>query len=176
MNKLEINSALWNLVERKDIEASAAIVIKFGNALRRSSLFTYESRSTTADESGPMIEGLTPQGQVSLTDESNNKVKETQYGLFKERIGHFKMWKDSSGDILWFQHFWKSDLTTSSETEEVPLFRIRYDAKTLQLKHFGVMREIPIIDWWIFHFGREAFDPIFGEDIEYGCYVNRAGL
>ena len=131
--KILINAAIESLLSSNGDhwQEDAETIIKFCDQfLPTSRIFMgfYKRSSKTKDS----IKGHTNEmGDIDISS-SKNKVKEWQLGEHKERIGYYKIWKNSLGHIV-FQHYWKSDITTNIWSDAEPEeYHILYGAESLQ--------------------------------------------
>lgn len=133
---LEINASLWNLVEGKDVKESAKVIISYAALLPPSNRYVMEGSSRMNHHE--RYTGQTDQGNFSF-EEEKEKSKEFSYGLNKERIGHFRLWRVNN--LIFFHHFWASALETSVDETYVKIYGISYDVENLELDGFGRVRK-----------------------------------
>jgi hypothetical protein len=127
VDRIQLNAAIERLVESKgSSEESRRIVYEFGSQLRP---FSRVSGSLQMQSPGDSISGHTPeQGNVQLTDDE--KVKTYEFGNERERVGHYKIWKEQEGRHRYkvvVAHFWKLDEGTESTTEEPQIWCLSCD-------------------------------------------------
>lgn len=169
MNKFEINAAIWAMLSRENIKDNGKIVIGYGNTLQVKSGFNLSITNTT--ESGNnSFTGETNSGQVQVPDEGMAESVTHEFGIRKNRIGHFKMWREFKNQIR-FHHFWKSDPETQGAAESPDEYVIQYDPD-LELSFFGQREEKPIFSLGPITFKRSIFVPIYGTGmIKDGWYL-----
>ena len=151
---LEINAAFYSLINQTDIEESAQIIIEYAQRLPKGGISLEISGTKTETES---FTGQTDLGNVQMTDEKKTHWQKT-FGAQKDRIGHFKVWRDKLGDVH-FQHFWKAEEETAGNDPKSLEYSIEYNKKNLKFIRFGYIDE-----WIIFSiFGIKLISPIFYE-------------
>lgn len=156
MNKIEINNALCNLVNRVDVEESAKIVIIFAHELSKSTPISLES--TFQKNSNSSFTGHTSSGDLTICDHSNDRWG-INMGIQKTRIGYFKVWRDEH-ESIWFHNFWKSEDETVGGGEKPTMYRLRYDPEKLTLLHFGFLKTIKVFSFLIFHVLKDIIEPL----------------
>ncbi|HXK38385.1 MAG TPA: hypothetical protein VJ579_04950 [Candidatus Paceibacterota bacterium] len=168
VDKLMLNAALERLIAGEDSDCSAMrTIIAYGDTLDKEKFFALES-SVTTKSGGDAISGHTAeQGNVSIEDKEAETHKEHSYGIKKDRVGHYKIWKSGEG-LLKFHHFWKSDLTTQIEAEDRPeVYHLGYDPKTFEPEHFGYEHESTIFIFWLllwFRIKVASLELLFGKE------------
>lgn len=149
VDKLMLNAAIERLIAREDDDCSAMrTVIAYGSKLSRGNHASFEG-SLDLKSSGDAVSGHTAeQGNVTIEDKDKEVHKECAFGIRKERIGHFKIWKEREGLIM-FHHFWKSDIATQVEKEDMPeVYHLGYDEKTFEPEYFGYEHARTIFLCW----------------------------
>lgn len=150
---LEINAALWELIAGENIEEAARVVIDYGHALPMTRKWLRGELNIDVAVPPEQMTGSTEFGDVTIQqeDEGKKSIHKT-FGVVKERMGHFRLWREAENCIC-FHKFWKSDISTSgSEEVEVDQYRIIYKLKDLNLIHFGIEEKIVL-----FSFGFSIF-------------------
>ncbi len=159
MNKFVVNAAIWAMLNEDDVEENARTVIQYGDALKVTSAVSLTFINSTRDDNDS-ITGETGHGQVQIQDDSNQHEPIVhEFGIKKERIGHFKMWKDGKYQIR-FHHFWKSDPETQGNDEEPVEYLIQYN-DNLELTFFGQREQT---EWrlWFLAITHAKFVPLYG--------------
>ena len=150
---LEINAALRNLTNQKEIIPSAETIIQFTLAhTTPSSLVSLEYRGPKKNSNS--LTGNTGYGNVNFT-EGGEKPKEIELGIHKKRIGDFKLWRLRR--TIFFHDFWKSDISTVA-TKDVEV--IKYGIKctgTFGFKKFGYYETRTIFSYFGISFSYEVF-------------------
>lgn len=141
---LEINAALRNLTNQKQITSSAETIIQFTLAHTiPSSLVSLEYRGPKKDSNS--FAGNTGYGNVNFT-ESDEKPREYELGIHKKRIGDFKLWRLRR--TIFFHDFWKSDISTvATKDVEVIKYGIKY-TRTFAFKKFGCYKNRTIFSFF----------------------------
>ncbi len=150
-NRMVVNAALEKLTERAfPLEEHARVVIQYGSKLRREKMVSIEYIHSQSSEDN--ISGCTPdQGEVTIKDSQHQQGEEKTFGVYKDRIGHFRLWKSREG-LLVFHHFWKSSPTTMSADDSEPdEYCLGYNPKTLDFEYFGMLgqKEVVFQIWFV---------------------------
>ena len=134
MNRLQISAALQNLIDGKDVEQSASLVIaaykdvpKIGSRLEM-----------VKSSSGDSVTGSSP-GHGSITIEDKDRTKEIRFGREPERVGKFRIWRES-GSVLKFCHYFGFELSTQREDGPPAEYVIGHHGN--KFKFFGVEDEV----------------------------------
>ena len=163
MNKLEVNAALWNLVQRINIPEACEIVIQYGNNLSEEERVSLEITLHKDPDEG--FTGHTELGNVTVPGENQKDELETIEVLGKKhRIGHFKMTRN--GNEIAFHHFWASNETTSADEDEPETFSIIYNPDTLRCLCFGIWSEEVKFRFGIIAIKRRFVEVIYGDPEE----------
>lgn len=160
MNKLEVNVALWNLIEQREIVESLKIVIGFGHELKEASPIQFGSIRSKKESPGAFT-ALTDRGNFTVSEEARTELIERQVGIQKERIGHFRIWKQSPTE-LWFHHFWKSELSTAGGMPSVTEYCISYDQRSLEPRFFSYIEGRMLLPWSYIRLQLGYLKPIWG--------------
>lgn len=164
--RMVVNAAIEQLIARNDdCDNAARIVIAYGSKLRCSKSFIFEY-NTKANNSKESTSGYSPgHGEVTVQNEEREKHLEGGFGIYKDRVGHYRLWKDSEG-LIKFHHFWKSGITTKNPEDDGPdEYHLGYDPKSTEPRYFGVARRQIIFSVWLgltFKITRGYLDVIHG--------------
>lgn len=142
---MAVNTAIEKLIARADDDGQAAeIVIRYGSKLKQSGLFEVQT-SIKSNSSGNSVSGYSPgHGEVTVQDSEREKHIEKNFGVYKDRIGHYRLWKTAEGGLR-FHHFWKSDMTTMGiDGKEPQEFYLGYDQRSLALTYLGLRHKHPL--------------------------------
>ncbi|MEJ0053450.1 MAG: hypothetical protein WDN10_01840 [bacterium] len=148
--RMAVNAALEKIIARIDENREAARrVVKYGSGLKESKRIQMKYRSRTRS-SGEDVSGYSPgQGEVTIKDAERQEEKEWEGGVNKDRIGHFRLWKEEEGELR-FHHFWKSGITTRSIGGERPdEYCLGYDPVSLEPTYLGLNREKLVFTLWL---------------------------
>ena len=140
--RMAVNAAIERLIAQTDEDGEAArTVIAYGAKLKRSKAIQIRY-SSDAQSGGDSVSGYSPgHGDISIEDKERSEHKEWSFGVYKDRIGHYRLWKESEG-LLKFHHFWKSDITTKAPDDAGPdQFHLGYDQASQELRYLGVLRQ-----------------------------------
>ncbi len=120
IKRMAVNAAMEKLVARADEDGEAArVVVEYGSKLKKSSRVQVEYASSTKS-SGDEVSGYSPgQGEITIKDKEREEEKEWAFGVHKDRVGYFRLWKEEEGQLQ-FHHFWKSGITTKPIDDEGP--------------------------------------------------------
>jgi hypothetical protein len=161
--RILVGAALYKIATGADEDGEAVkIVIAYGSKLKKSLPFEVGFSSYDKSNGSPVSAHTQEHGQVTIRDEREKNI-EKSFGVHKERIGLYRLWKDREG-LLRFHHFWKSDMTTSNGGKKPPEFAIGYNKKSLAMKYIGVLCEKKIsFHLWPVEFSVELdyFKPIY---------------
>lgn len=150
VERMMVNAAIEKLIARSDEDGQAArIVVEYGSKLKKSGKVKIEYLSNTKS-SGDEISGYSPgQGEITIKDKEREEQKEWAYGVHKDRVGYFRLWKEKEG-LLQFHHFWKSSITTKSIDDEGPdEYRLGYNPTSLEPKYLGILRKRVVLTLWL---------------------------
>ncbi|MEK7612214.1 MAG: hypothetical protein AAB407_02645 [Patescibacteria group bacterium] len=155
IDRIAVNAAIEVLISQNDENGEAArTVIAYGSELQRSGFVTFESVKSTKS-SGKKMSGYSPgHGDVPIQDQERKERKEWQFGIHKERIGYFRLWKEDEGELC-FHHFWQSSIATKSCANRDPdVYVLGYETTSLQMEYFAIERLKTI---WTFSIGRRTY-------------------
>jgi hypothetical protein len=112
------------------------------------------------------VSGHTPEfGDVTIKDESREEQIEKSFGVYKDRVGYYRLWKDSDGTLR-FHHFWKSGITTQSVFKAGPEeYYLGYDTRSLEPLYLGLLQRKILLRFWLWkkiEISREYLEPIYG--------------
>lgn len=167
IQRMAVNAAIEKLIARADDDGEAArVVVAYGSRLKKSGPVSIEYASITKS-SGDEVSGYSPgHGDISIKDNEREERKEWAFGVHKDRVGHFRLWKEKEG-LLQFHHFWKSDTTTQSVDGEAPEeYHLGYDPFSLEPKYLGVCRKRIVATFWFglsVKISREFLEEIYGK-------------
>ena len=165
--RMAVNAAIEKLIAKADEDGEAArVVVSYGSKLKASEKIQIES-VTNQKSSGGEVSGYSPQhGEITVKDEKREERKEWTRGVYKDRIGHYRLWKEDDG-LLKFHHFWKSGLTTKSPDSEDPeTYHLGYDIATLEPKYLGIRRKRITAKFWLLctvEIARPYLEPVYGD-------------
>lgn len=145
-----MNAAIEALIaQTAHAEEAARIVIDYGHHLKKSGPVVWETRRTKST-SGPSLSGhVAGHGEIAVKDRDRMESREFAFGVHKDRIGHYRLWKQSDG-LLRMHHFWASDLATQGIDErEVDEYYLGYNRNSLAFSFFAILRERRILSWRI---------------------------
>jgi hypothetical protein len=147
--RMAVNAAIEKLITQTDEDGeSARTVIQYGSKLKKSGRVQLEYSSNTKS-SGEEVSGYSPgQGEITIKDKERDEQKEWAFGVNKDRIGYFRLWKEEEG-LLQFHHFWKSSITTKPIDDEGPdEYHLGYDSHSLEPKYLGIKRKRIVLTLW----------------------------
>lgn len=162
-SRMEVNAAIEKLIARsEDSRAAAQIVIQYGDGLRTSARFQVEASSSKTSR-GPKVFGYSPgHGNVTIEDKEKEETQEFVFGVYKDRVGHYRLWKVGQG-LLSFHHFWKSGLTTRGSSGSDPdVYRLGYDQQSLLFTFLGIERARIIFNLGFLQIHFRYLEPILG--------------
>lgn len=164
--RMLINAAIERIVSRSDdMHEAARIIVQFGSRLKNASRMRL-SASVRAESTDDNISGYSPGvGEINAKDEkSKEETHHLELGCNKERVGHYRMWRERDTRIC-LQHFWKSELSTMSMDDEEPdEYVLGYDEETLTPQYVGIRRSRTLsIPWIGMSISTFYLDPIFGD-------------
>lgn len=161
-DRMAVNAALETLISGDaSVEVAQTVVNLCAHLPKRASLSGELNKTKTYD--GEKFEGATPKhGQMDYDSggERTEHVEKT-FGVEKERIGHYRVWRDAAG-VIGFHRFWKSSLTTEG-TDKVDQYRLGFDPSSMSPTWFGVERTRIVFQLGRIQFVRLYIEPIFGE-------------
>ena len=164
VSRMAVNAAIEQLVARSDESGEAArTVIAYGHTLKKAGKLKIILSSNTTT-SGDSISGHTAEhGEVSIEEPEHQEHKEWAYGINKDRVGHYRLWKEGDG-LLIFHHFWKSTITTQGPDDEDPEeYHLAYDPGSLEPNYLGVERKRVVLALGrYFVISRRYLEPIYG--------------
>jgi len=149
IDRLALNAAIECLIAgERDAQEAARIVIEYGCKLKKSSPINREAYYGGGSSDGSSISGYTPEhGQITFKDERPGELKVTSFGIHKERVGHYRVWKRRKG-VLCLHYFWGADIITrSSRGEDVAVYWLAYDPKSLASRYFAVECKKILFSW-----------------------------
>lgn len=166
VDKMAVNAAIEKLIAQDDPNGDAAqIVIEYMRHHKPGAPISFEyeteemrsGRSTTGYAAG--------HGNVSI-DNTETESKSRSFGIHKDRVGHYKIWKKADG-IIYFHHFWKSDAATQTDVASHKEYVLCYNTSDLSPKSFGVINHV---FWFRFKLLNRAYEiyrlvvtPIYGK-------------
>jgi hypothetical protein len=148
--RMAVNAAIERLITRVDEDSEAArIIVSYGSKLKKSGSIQMEANSSTKS-SGSEVSGYSPvQGEITIKDKEHEEQKEWSFGVHKDRVGYFRLWKEGEG-LLKFHHFWKSSITTKSIDDDGPEeYHLGYDVVSFDPKYLGVRRKRVVFTLWL---------------------------
>ena len=172
--RMAVNAAIEKLIAREDGDGEAArIVVNYGSKLKKTGDISIEW-AKNKKSSGGEVSGYSPQhGEITVKDEEREEQKKWEFGIHKDRIGHYRLWKGEEGQLR-FQHFWKSSLTTRPIEGKGPeIYFLGYDPASLEPKYLGVLREkITFTFWFIYtvEIVHPYLEPVYGDIPELGGF------
>jgi hypothetical protein len=160
-SRLEVNAAIGMLINRSDSSEDAArVVIQYGDRLKTAGSIQMES-STTRIKRDPLVSGhVRGFGNVEIEVEES---KEFTFGIEKNHIGHYRLWKGAAG-LICFHHFRKSGLVTQGSSEEdSEIYHLVYNPQSLEPRYFAIKRYRIVLNLSFVQFRVIYLEPIFGE-------------
>lgn len=161
VSRMEVNAAIERVIAGSDeMVESLRIIISYGHKLKKNTFgFEYTSNQTSGGSVSGYAEGV---GNVGVDEDEREEVVEHSWGLSKERVGFYKLWKDASGRLV-FQYFWRSDVSTQVSGEIPDEYYLAYNEKTLEPLYLGVLRDKVVFPLWIgLYFFLTYLKPIYG--------------
>jgi len=148
MDRMLVNAAIERLINKNASGEDAMVVIKFCEnfPVKKGLAIQYTSDST--DQSN--VTGATEHGDIKI-ESSEKKHTEFDFGIKKERVGYYKVWKEKK-NVLAIQYYWKSDTSTESESGPPPEYRLAYN-KDLSPRFFA---QIVFKPWATFRSGSQV--------------------
>lgn len=150
--RMAVNAAIEKLIAHDDADGEAArVVIRYGSKLKQSGNIQIERIKNKKSSDGE-VSGYSPQhGEITVKDEEREERVEWASGIYKDRIGHYRLWKGSE-KRLQFQHFWKSSLTTQPIDGKGPdIYFLGFDPASLEPTYLGVLREKITLTFWLIY-------------------------
>jgi hypothetical protein len=161
--RMAVNAAIEKLIARsEDSEAAARTVIEYGDGMRIAGPVQAEATITTKRHRGS-ISGYSPgHGNVTIKNDEESKDQEFTFGVYKDRVGYYRIWKQAQG-LLCFHRFWKSGLVTRGPEEKGPdVYRLAYSPKSLQPKYLAIVRSKIILNLGLIKFRFYYQEPLIG--------------
>ena len=157
----QINAALNGLVDENCHEwiHLAEIVINEFRELKKASPVSVEVVGRIEKKDAEMT-GTTPdKGNLTINTDETRDI-DWSSGIKKERVGHFRLYKEQEG-IIAFHKFWRSDMATEPDEEKhPPLYRLHYDAKSFAPIKVVTSSEKPAFRFLFIHLIGEYEVPI----------------
>jgi hypothetical protein len=147
--RMEVNAAIEKLIMRADDNGEAAkVVVEYGSKLQKSGRVVIQYSSTTTS-SGDEVSGYSPgHGEITISDKKREENKEWAFGIHKDRVGYFRLWKSKEGELR-FHHFWKSSAATKSIDSEGPeIYCLGYDPVSFEPKYLCIEHEEVLFTLW----------------------------
>ena len=163
--RMAVNAAIEKLIAQDDEDGEAArVVIEYGDSLQTSGRIQI-SRSRHTKSSGSEVSGYSPgHGKVTVKDEGKEEHTEWDFGVHKDRVGYFRLWKEQNG-LLRFHHFWKSGITTASMTQLPDVYHLGYEPESLEPNYLGIERKSTILKFWLgvtIEVHKTYLEPLYG--------------
>lgn len=164
--RMIVNAAIERLIARSDEDSSAAaVVINYGSKIRLASSCVQLDFSARSKDTNEHTSGYSPGiGEIEATREGPDAQKEFTFGIYKDRVGYYRLERIKEGLIL-FHHFWKSDQATNADGTSPDVYYLGYDPKTLMPKYLGILRERTALRLWIgttIEFTKQYLEPVYG--------------
>lgn len=145
MDRMALNAAMKQIAAAGWDQASAQVIVDHCHELPLHGHMTMEVHSVTTNDS-QKTEGFVPgHGNAEYSDGPRTERKEKYWGGGKERIGHYRVWREE--DSVWFHHYWASDITTSaaeSPEDNPPEYVVGFDPATRNASWLAV-NEVRVI-------------------------------
>lgn len=148
IDRMAVNAAIEQLLGGTDQwQEQARIIVHNCHEIPRKGVVAFQySRNSTSNE-GPVTGHSPGHGDISVHNKPKTEHKEYSFGVARERVGYYKIWKENAGE-LGITPWWKADLTTQGPNDSnLTEYFLGYDEKTLEPEYFGIARERPIIEW-----------------------------
>jgi len=161
---MEVNAAIENLIRYSgDTSSAAQTVILYGDDMKTSAALQIEG-ARAATSRGRGVSGYSPgHGNVTIENEDKEETREFIFGVHKDRVGHYRLWKEAPG-LLCFHYFWKSGLAVRGFSDSGPdVYRLGYDQQSLAPEFLGVERSRRILKLGILEFRLRYLEPILGQ-------------
>ncbi len=143
MDIMTVNVALWNLSKGQDIPASAQVVVDYTRQFPEQRTFLTASHvALPSKDDSTSFTGHTEHGDLTIKDTapSGNVPEEKTYGMKKERLGHFRLWRIAHE--VHFHHFWASDEMTQASFDRLPTMHvIRVSKSGTHAVKFGYVKD-----------------------------------
>lgn len=140
---MTVNAALWNLTNGQDVPASAQVVVDYTRQFPEQKAFLTASLvALPSKDDSTSFTGHTEHGDVTIKDTapSGSVPEEKTYGMKKERLGHFRIWRTAYA--VHFHHFWASDETTRGSFDCLPTeYVIRVSKSGIHAVKFGYLKD-----------------------------------
>lgn len=165
INRFEVNAAIEQLLAGTESwEEHARVIIRNCHELHPKKMVGLSIGSLPGKDE-ESITGHSPGvGNVTVKDEQKKEREGVEFGIYRERIGYFKVWRQR-GTEIGLKYWWKADLETQNpdEPEQTPEYYLGYDKETLQPKYFGVEREKKVMRFLMGTLYRVYLEPMYGE-------------
>jgi hypothetical protein len=164
INRLAVNAAIEKLLAGTDKwEEHARIIIRNCHLLRPRGYIVLGVGPTTVETDEEIVTGHCPEGSdISIHDTPRKETREWEFGISRERIGYFKVWRERDSEIG-IQHWWKASMGTRSPEDPGPLeYFLGYDKTNLEPMYFGAEHEEPVFTFVGMEFYRIRLEVIHG--------------
>ncbi|MDB5194844.1 MAG: hypothetical protein JWO84_28 [Parcubacteria group bacterium] len=145
--RMEVNAAIERLISGEgDFVEDAALVIEYGHSLPEASVAQITWRRSRNRKPPTSASGYAPGlGNVEIdTAGPRPEPEEIELGVRKERIGHYRLWHGAGDGHLYFQHFWKSGVSTRGISEQSPTYCLGFHPATLEPRFLGLVEIQPL--------------------------------
>ena len=164
---LEVNAYIERLImsDGNDAEARHAVT-EFASTIPCQSI---AGASGSVSFPGEKTHGLTPeQGNVEIENSEKETTKQFSSGSSKvARVGYYKLtrhrkklWHKSAYYYVTISHYWKSDMSTMSTTEDVESWRMKCSS-TMEAEWFGRV-QYEKHTWGWFHITEHEYKELWG--------------
>jgi len=163
-SRMEVNAAIEKLIGfSEDADNAAQTVILYGDDLKTSAALQIEGVSAGMSR-GRGVSGYSPgHGNVTIEDKDKEETREFIFGVHKDRVGHYRLWKEAPG-LLCFHYFWKSGLAVRGFSDTGPdVYRLGYDQQSLLPEFLGVERSRCILKLGILEFRLRYLERVHGK-------------
>lgn len=162
---MAVNAAIEKLIAQDDPNGDAAqVVIEYMHHHKPEAPIALEYRTEETRSGGSTTGYAAGHGNVSI-DDNETKVQSGSFGIHKDRVGHYKIWKKAD-DIICFHHFWKSDVITRVDITSQKEYVLCYNTSDLSPKSFGMISRV---FWFKFNLLNRVYEifrlvvtPIYG--------------
>lgn len=174
-DRMAINAAIEKLIALDDASGDAArtVIVLCDDLRERFWLSGQYNRTETT--SGDSVTGATQHGNLTIKDGERTEHKEGEFGIHKERIGHYRVWKEQDG-VVGFHHYWASSTTTEGSRKAVEYW-LGYDPESKEPLWFGRRRvRVAFRIGWL-HFTTTYTESLVGTapaSNSYGVHITNA--
>ncbi len=164
VSRMEVNAAISHLLGGTTTwKTHAEVVIKGCEKFLQNKTVGFEVSMTRTSGTSSITGHTSEFGDVNLGEDPKVKRSEYTAGMFHERIGHFKVRKESPGHIV-IKHWWKADISTQASDEDTSVeYHLGYDPQTSQPTYFAVEGKRHVFNFFKLEIWRRYLEVIYGE-------------